>query len=159
MKASAANYTVEKLADGSYMVKTYYPENNTISRLETFKSKHLQIRHGLYQSRWDDGTLTTSGKYENNEKVGKWIENTFESGFYEQGLKQGDWAYYRSDSTLMRKESYLKGKLHGNLIVFDSLGNMEHQDVYQFGERISTTKQVTTVDVNEELPRFQGAKI
>lgn len=159
LKSCGENFTVEKLEDGRYVVKTYYPENKTITHLVTYKSKRFQIRHGLFQNRWDDGTLTNSGIYENNEKEGKWIENTYETGFYERGLKQGEWEiYHHSDSTLSRKESYLNGELHGNLTVFDTLGNIEYRKVYEFGELISSTRQDTTVILNEELPRFPGCE-
>lgn len=158
LKGCGENYTVEKLEDGRYMFKFYYPENKMITKLVTLKEKRSKIKHGLCQERWDDGTLTTSGMFENDKKVGKWIENIYETGFYDRGLKQGEWEIYYSDSTLRRKESYLNGELHGNLTVFDTLGNIEYQKVYEFGELISSTRQDTTVILNEELPRFPGCE-
>ncbi len=151
------NYTFEKLKNGSFIFKRYYPENEVITHLTTFKSDQLEVLEGLYQERWDDGTLIEKGMYSDNKKVGEWIENETESGFYQNGVRFGEWKVYDEDSLVVRVRNYENGELHGEQITFDSLGNIESKKQFRYG-KLMNPKPDTVKKHKEEMPRFPGCE-
>lgn len=151
------NYTAEKTKDGSFVFKRYYPENKVITHLATYNSKKFEVLDGLYQERWDDGTLIEKGIYADNQKVGKWIENGYESGFYKNGVRSGEWKVYDGDSLVERVRNYENGELHGDQIKFDSLGNIVSKTQFRYGESMET-KPDTVKKHKEEMPRFPGCE-
>ena len=149
------NYTIEKLRKDHYIFKRYYPENKTITHLATFKSKKLKVKHGLYQKRWDDGTLVASGNYVDDKKEGTWIEGGNRRGEYKNNLKDGLWKTYNSDTICIAKCGYVKGALHGQSIRFDTLGQIASREVYDYGNLIRNSYNKTNQGP-ESLPIFPG---
>lgn len=153
----AYNYTIEELKNGNCIFKRYYPETKAITQFITLKTDKLQVRHGLYQQRWDDGTLVNSGMYINNKKEGEWLENEHQVGQYEQDLKEGVWKHYNADSMVIAEYNYLKGELNGQHLTFDSTGQVSLTEVYKDGKLISTIAD-TTKNYKEIMPRFPGCE-
>jgi len=151
------NATIEKLKDGTCILKRYYPENNTITHRLTFKSDKFKIKHGLYEERWDNGKLVTSGMYSNNQKQGEWRNNTNEIGTYNDDLKEGIWLHYRADKTVYAEQQYLNGQLHGEQIYYDTSGAVAYKEVYQYGLKTNANNDSISL-VPEELPRFAGCE-
>jgi len=151
------NFTIEKLKNGSCILKRYYPETRQLTHLATFKSKKLKELHGPYIEYWDDGTLVTQGMFSNHQKVGVWIENEKQSGYYENDLREGEWTIYGNDSLVLEVKSYSRGVQHGESIRFDSLGRSAYKEVYQNGLLISSTKDTINI-VEETMPRFPGCE-
>ncbi len=159
--SSGVNFTIEKLSNGSYLYKTYYTENKQITKIATFKTNRFQIKHGKYQEYYDDGTLVKSGQYVDNKKSGEWIESGW-SGQYQKGKKTGKWIKKQliNDSFVTRKiENYQEGNLHGTTIMYDSLGLVSREHVYEQGVLISgTTDGTQEFMVVEQMPRFPGCE-
>jgi len=151
------NYTLEKMKNGSFILKKYYPETEMITHLVTYKSKKLEVLDGLYQEKWDDGTIVQKGMYSDNKKVGEWIENETESGFYQKGVRIGEWKVYDDDSSVVRVENYEYGQLHGDQITFDSLGTVVSKTKFRYGKSMET-KPDSIKKHSEELPRFPGCE-
>ena len=42
----------------------------------------MNNQNGLFEERWDDGTLVRSGNFVNNIQEGKWLLNTNEFGIF-----------------------------------------------------------------------------
>jgi len=150
------NYTIEKLSNGSCILKRYYPDNKTITQLITSKTDKFKVKHGLFQERWDDGTLVTSGMYSHNLKDGEWRENIHEIGIYVDGKKEGSWKTYK-DSLVTNESNYSNGVLHGKELVYDSLGQIKLEQEFNQGALISSTMD-TTIKKSEEMPRFPGCE-
>lgn len=153
-----ANYTIEKLKESGIIIyKMYYPSTKQITKLVTLKNLESNIKHGLYQENWDDGTVVNKGLYQNNQKQGAWILDTYEHGEFIDDKKTGDWVIMGSDSIISQKETYLDDMLHGVQIMYDSLGNTIMEQHYSYGKLISTTRDTSTKIV-EEMPRFPGCE-
>lgn len=153
----SANYTLEKLKDGTAVMKRYYTENKTITRLATYKSEQFKELHGLYEERWDDGTLVTSGMYSNNLKVGEWKERGNQKGVYKEGKRDGLWTTSNNNSAVIETVSYLDGQLHGSRIKYDSTGTAQLTESYELGQLIHTTAD-TAKEHTEQMPRFPGCE-
>lgn len=151
------NYTLEKLKDGSYVFKRYYAESKFITHFATYKSWRKKILHGLFEERWDDGTVVNKGMYEDNVRVGSWRINENQVGSYDNGELHGEWKVFGEDTTVVQIINYDHGKLHGEQITFDSLGQVNYRAEYLYGELINTTADTTRRYV-EENPRFPGCE-
>ena len=151
------NYTMEKLENGSWIIKTYFPETKAIIRLVTFHPNNLKIKHGLYQERWDDGTLVTSGMYDTDQKEGEWRENTNQFGSYKKDARHGNWKTYNKDSLIIEISNYNNGMLDGEHITFDSIGNVSLKEEFNLGTLLNTTED-TTKKYEGEMPRFPGCE-
>lgn len=151
------NSTVEKLENGSFLYKRYYTENKVITHYATYKSKQLEVLHRLYEERWDDGTLVSSGMYYENGKVGQWQENINERGSYKNGVKDGYWKTFRNDSSVEEERYYRNGKLYGTSTWYDSVGQVVRKLVFSDGEVIQTVEGEWD-SVEETLPRFPGCE-
>lgn len=150
------NYTFEKLPNGNCILKRYYTENKVITHFLTAKNELFKEKHGLYQERWDDGTIVKTGMYANNEKQGEWRENVNEVGMYTNGLKEGSWKTYNGD-LIIKETNYRNGKLHGKEIEYDSIGQVILEQEFKYGKLISTTLD-TTIEIEDEKPRFPGCE-
>jgi len=151
------NYTVEKLKNGSCILKMYYPDTKAIIEITTFKNEDLEEKHGIAKEFWDDGTLISQGNYKNNQKVGNWISNTNETGLYKNDVKHGIWKKITSDSILLIQEFYIYGRLHGPQMVHDTSKNISFEYIYHHGELMSTTLD-STIHLHDEKPRFLGCE-
>lgn len=152
-----ANFTIEEVENGSHILKRYYPETKQITVFATYKSKEYKELHGRYEEYWDDGTIVNAGMYVNNEKIGKWRNNTNQIGFYNQGLRHGEWKTYSKDTVVIGVKNYLNGVLHGPQFQYDSLGNTILKETFELGKLVSTTAD-STKEYIEVKPRFPGCE-
>lgn len=168
------NYTIEKLKNGKYVFKKYYPELRVNTNLVTFKSKKFEVKDGLYLEMNDEGEIIVKGEYINNQKQGKWKESTGEGeyvddekhgkwkefhseGEYVYGKKVGEWVSRDSKDRIVGKTNYLEGTLNGEQISYDTLGQVNYKSVYENGLLISTTRDTVNIGL-ERMPRFVGCE-
>lgn len=151
------NYTIERLPNGKYIFKKYYPETKVLTQFATLKSKDFKVKSGLYYEKYDDGTVVNKGQYMENTKQGKWIEDIYNIGYYDNDLKVGEWKTIHGDSLLMSKKNYANGKLHGEYIRYDSLGVVTYEGAYNAGELV-TAEVDTSIKIVSEMPRFPGCE-
>lgn len=86
----------------------------------------MEIRK--YSSYWEKYQVSSDGT-----KHGKFLMYSkgriVQEGYYNSGLKQGLWKYYKGKKLYM-EVNYHKDKYHGDLVVFDSAGRVSSVDVY-----------------------------
>lgn len=150
------NYTIEKLKDGTHILKKYYPETKVVTQHLSYKTKKFQIKHGWHIERYDDGELLSKGKYLDDEKQGIWREHNSQ-GEYRNGMKVGKWETVDSDGKLTIEEYFKNGELDGKQIRYDTLGNIQTELLYEAGELISPLTD-TTMKIVEIMPRFLGCE-
>lgn len=129
------NFTMEKMNDGSVIVKYYYPENKMITIFYTLKSRKSSIKHGLSYNQTDDGEILTKGSYFNDEKEGSWFEHGAQ-GEYKKGTKIGKWIT-RSNEHIIREENYSNGLLDEDYFEYDTKGNVTIHRIYDNGNLIN----------------------
>ncbi len=151
------NYTIERTIKGTIIYKKYFPETKSITRLITFKSDLLKERDGIFQERWDDGTIVTEGIYRNGIMEGEWLILGREKGLYKNGQREGIWNSYDLDSICYEKKNYLNGVLEGEQFYYNKNGVERGIEYYENGEMISTTID-TTNHVTDRMPRFPGCE-
>lgn len=151
------NYTIERLPNGKCIYKKYYAETKMIIQYVTSKTDQLKVKSGLYYEKYDDGTLVSKGMYMDNAKQGEWIENIFDTGYYDNDIKVGEWKTFHGDSLLMSSKNYVNGELHGEYTHYDSLGVITSSGEYENGKLLNA--EVDTVQhIVEEMPRFPGCE-
>ena len=149
------NYTIEKLKNGKFIKKTYYPENKNITQYITFTSKKFDVLDGLYYECYDNGEIFIKGHLKNNIREGEWLEND-SKGKYINGKKEGKWLRFNKD--IVREEIYyLNNELHGEQTLYDSLGQIESMTTYENGTIIKSTVD-TLLAKNEIMPRYSGCE-
>lgn len=154
---SGFNYTVEKMDDTTYVFKRYYPENKMITCQAIYKSDRFDTLHGGYIDRYDDGKVVNKGVYQNNKKVGEWLENATEKGNYKNGKREGKWVRLDFKERIIKESSYKFGELIGKQIHFDTLGQLKYEEILDKGDLISTTQDTTNRGL-ESMPRFSGCE-
>jgi len=151
------NYTIEELSDGQRIIKRYWPENKVIIQRITYNSDTMNKQNGLFEERWDDGTLVRTGNFVNNMREGKWLLNRNESGVYRDNRKEGVWTKINSDSTLLERLNFVAHQLHGEQIYYDTLGQKRYVEFYENGTLISTTADSSQIEIME-FPVFPGCE-
>lgn len=154
---SGFNYTVEELNDTTYIFKKYYPETKVITCQAVYNSRKLDVLHGEFVFRYDNGEEVNKGIYINNLKEGKWLEDNFEIGIYKNGKRQGEWVTTDSKDRITIQSRYDEGELTGNQIFLDTLGQIRYEEEYINGKLITTTKD-TVISEGEAMPRFLGCE-
>ena len=157
LKDYGYNYTFEKVNDTLYIYKRYFPENRQIVEFRSYRDKRMRVLHGLSYMAYDDGTVTTRGYYYKNKKEGLWQHGLGTSGMYENDEKTGVWKTLNEDSTIYKEMFYVIGKREGKQLTYDSLGNIEYEELFENGELISTNKESIS-EIVEEFPRFPGCE-
>lgn len=88
---------------------------------------NVSIKHGNWQSFYENGLPRDSGRYSVNFKIGLW-KNWYSNGkpestgYYTNNIQDGDWEYYRENGSLSTKEKYSAGKIVA-MACFDEQGN------------------------------------
>ena len=153
--SDAPEYPTEEVSPEEYVFKRYYPENKQVTHLVTFSSKRLDMRHGPYEERYDDGTILHQGQYKLNLKEGTWIEREIEYGEYLLGQRTGIWIKRDSSNRKVSESNYVDGQLDGIVTYYDTAGEKEYEEIFEDGERISTTRDSNSL---ETLPMFPGCE-
>ncbi len=159
---SGFNFTLEELQNGNFIYKTYYPENKQITKIVSFKSSNFKVKSGKYAEYYDDGTLIKFGSFLNDKKDGDWIESNW-YGKYENDNKHGNWIQkntIKDSVAILQEKSYSKGELHGKHIIYDSLGVISLENIYEYGVLISSKEDTTNTKftVVEQMPQFPGCE-
>lgn len=76
------------------------------------------IRHGLFQSYWQNGNLKSEG-------------------YYARGRETGFWSDYHENGQMAASGQYVEGKQHGTWRFWDSESNEEQSAEYRGGEEIA----------------------
>lgn len=151
-------YTFEKLENGTFVWKGYYPETRVVIQRKTYLDKDKTTLHGQYSEYWDDGiTIVNEGNYAHGKKEGEWIENTYHRGLYTQGEKQGVWKYFRKDGSLRFEKSFTNGKQHGPTRQYDVEGLLIKEDQYEEGNRVTASIEAIR-EIPETMPRYPGCE-
>jgi len=107
-------------------------------------------KHGVFREYDEEGTITGSTVYENDEAVsfgiidktgafeGDWITyyddgTTRAEGIYENGLRVDKWKFYHPDGKVSQKGSYRKGKPHGEWRWYHRDGSIKREETYRRG--------------------------
>lgn len=134
--AKKENVSIYKIKrkDTLAWVKTTTDKNFVLLKKETFADEQLTVHNGDYQE-FLNGKLFIHGRYDRNAKVGKWIiydslgntaqemhflnnkfdglyksyydkEHIKDQGFFNRGLKTGEWKIFYLNQQLAAKELY-----------------------------------------------------
>lgn len=158
---SAYQYMVSRRTDGTYVMRTFFPETYKMTSLETFSDSSMRQAEGPYRFYSDEGKLRTEGQFVANERTGSWKSyrpetgEMEESGAYVAGKKAGEWTSFDS---LGRKEvvaSYLAGDLVQQ-ITYDSTGAIISHFRYADGEIVEVLVGEKPALKQQKLPLFVG---
>jgi hypothetical protein len=132
----AGNKAAGSAADGTRIVKEYYPDGSLKSETEALG----KLRQGISKEYRKDGSLENLITYENNRKHGP-AKNYYSDGKtikteinYRNGYKQGEARWYYPDGGIYRLTPYLNGKIHGNRLVYYDNGNLQAEIPYFNGQ-------------------------
>ena len=136
---SGEDFTLEKVDDTTFVWKRYRSDSDFVTQLITYSTESMTEKHGPYFNRRWDGSTVSQGRYFQDAKHGEWTENTFDTGYYQHGKREGTW--YRFDHLdRLRMESYYEG---GQEILiptyYDTLGQ-------EIAEEVFTLNQVVRLD-------------
>jgi hypothetical protein len=111
------HYTVSRLPDGHWTVRTFYPETGAMTALMTYKDKELGELDGPYSRWYDNGQLREQGRFSAGKRSGPWVSRQLngaqQSGRYDKDRKQGLWESRDKDGNMLSSIPYLDGKRHG----------------------------------------------
>ncbi|MEL6986512.1 MAG: TonB family protein [Bacteroidota bacterium] len=136
-----------------------------LTHYTTTSDKKLQLKNGLYKEFYDDGELILHGHFVNGLKQGEWIEHGLK-GNYKNNKREGLWEAANEYYVHLQK-NYSNGKLDGDYIELDSLGNKVVHYIYKNDEIIDTLIESSWTIKNEtgeqfepveEMPRFYGCE-
>lgn len=113
--AAGTNFTLERVP-GKYLYKTYFYDTKTITGIRYYADRQLNIQMGLCEIYSDFGVKFLECHYLNNALHGK---------FREFDVLRG-WK--------LSEAKYVKGKLEGEYLTFDSTGAIRHITHYDKGE-------------------------
>tara|TARA_B100000767_G_C19759209_1_gene534366 strand:- start:123 stop:1310 length:1188 start_codon:yes stop_codon:yes gene_type:complete len=156
---SAGNLSERKdykngLLDGTY--GSYYPSGQLSTR-EIYMSGY---KDGMYEMFWENGQLARQGRYKNGKEVGiskyygengdlylkrhfnnstseveleKTYTNSILTGRFEMknGLKNGSYSFYRNNSILKEKGTFLDGYRDGVIEYFDEKQQLDKEVFYE----------------------------
>lgn len=118
---------------GNYLYSSVYKK-------DTLLAEGTVLPTGMYDSSWvfyyPTGEKKSDGEYENGAKNGKWSfyyedGKKAQTGIYKKDLVDGIWTWYYKNKQIRRTEYYYKGKLNGEVLEYDSLGNELTKGNYQ----------------------------
>ena len=165
IKSAGYNWTIEETSEGLFVYATFFPSTKQRTDEATFLSKRFEVKDGPYNKWFDNGEPYIIGHYTNNERTGLWKEymnGSVSQGEYLNNQKSGIWESYGKDGHLLSRTNYKEGKIHGSEILFDSLGNISVEKVYNLGELVdSLTVRYDgkpSIEGVEEMPRFPGCE-
>lgn len=131
---------------------TQYFVDESLNKIRSFGAYKNGKRHGVWTYYHKNGEISCRGSYAEGKKTGRWIEKNWkgqsiksvmlneanqihgyyesirdgflEQGYYENGVKQGNWKRYRYDTrehphlhskeSLIKEYHYKDGKLNGS---------------------------------------------
>ncbi len=113
--------------------KSYIFHNGNIiaEGIFTESGKHK----GLWKEYYENHSLKSEGRYENDKKTGSWKYyypkgQLQETGVYKNGNPEGKWLWYYPSGKLLRQMSYYNGKRDGTITEYDEMGKVVLQGEY-----------------------------
>ena len=163
------HWSIEETSTGQYVYKQYFPENNQITKKQTYKDQKMKIRHGLHQKWTDEGILFSEGQYIDDQKSGEWKNYSFTKGKlysygnYTNGQKNGVWINL---DTLGKKTSeyhFKNDKKHGTFKKYNKAGAVVQIGEYTNGEETLSKTLIDephqeTFKMVEVMPQFPGCE-
>lgn len=141
---------------------------------ETWQEAYINgqwMKHGKYQSYYENGMSALTGEYANGMKSGRWVvwsdsdgrmvseceyrddqpdgfwrtwhENgqLAQAGRYEQGLRAGDWTTYEMNGRIESSGPYINGKKNGVWMNYDYDASEAIETVYKDDEAVSISRR------------------
>lgn len=143
------HYTLEKMPNGTYIYKQFYPDTRQMTHFYTY-SDLKKTKNGKAIEWYDNGHKRWEGQYINNKKEGEWQEFNFKNGalarkgLYHLGLKEGKWIELDSTGTIRATFFYKNGQKDGAFKVFDKKGEWVSQGWYERDKLIKKEKANAT---------------
>lgn len=165
IKKSWYHYVTTETDNKEYFARIFYPDTKQITSYEQYKSKKCKIKSGIAKYWTDEGILKSEGFYKENLKVGIWkTYNRYKGyleriGVYKKGREFGVWTNFSEEGDTTSQYTYDQGLRHGAFIVYDSLGQIYNQGVYNNDTILTETRIDTLVEqervTTEEMPMFR----
>ncbi|MDX1350114.1 MAG: energy transducer TonB [Putridiphycobacter sp.] len=155
------HYMVSVDGNGTYVVRTFYPETRTMTAQISYRSKMTLVKNGPAMEWYDDGSKVYEGTYLAGKRHGVWKRYYYgtdilsDSGRYENDQKQGNWQEYDNKGRLEAKYAYVNGERDGDFFQFDSLGTIVNKGVYR-SDTIFAEDNPTTFAFDEVNPSFSN---
>jgi antitoxin component YwqK of YwqJK toxin-antitoxin module len=128
-------------ASGQIIIKkTYFDKEETKIQEVISMSKVDSTLQGEYQSFYLNGSLATTGFYNNNQSDSLWrfyFENGKEKaiGNYQKGQQTGEWTYYFENGNIKAKGLFKNNIKHGQWTFFFENGTEKSTGIYFDGKK------------------------
>ena len=123
------------------VVEEFHGNHSLKMRCETSQQDDLVLRHGAYESWFDNGQQAARGEYSQGQLDGpwqQWHENGQPHcvGQHQQGLQVGSWTWWDDNGRLAQEGSFRRGQAAGIWIQYHANGEKWAQGRYENGETI-----------------------
>lgn len=135
------HYVVSKV-DPGFRVRVYNPDLKVLNEIESYSTPALSMRHGEYESYWDDGSIYRQGEYQYGKRHGIWVESEAGggksySGEYINDKREGLWTQLDSNGIKEATYEYHDGLKHGKYYAYDADGKKVNEGLYRSDTLIS----------------------
>ena len=156
-----------RLDNNKYQVKDYFLSNNQLQMQGTFTDSTDKIKNGDFIYYYENGHISSAGKYANNKKEGYWIScresgDTINAGKFKNDLRWGEWKFYYKDTNTIRWViNYKEGRYNGELVEVYKNGSTKRRETHKNGSKISgicytSSGEDTTYFPHHKVPYFPG---
>ena len=134
------HYTLTR-KENRYVYRRFFPETYAMTLYQEYADEEMQVRDGIHEEFWDDGSPKGLGGYTRDSMTGYWEYyhpngNLREEGAYWDNARDGSWKSYYVAGPLESESNYAAGLLDGKQIQYDSLGNVTDVEWYEMGEEV-----------------------
>lgn len=128
------------LGQETFIKKIYFDDEETKLREIITLNKADSTLHGLYQSMYENGSLSIKGYYKNDRSDSTWIyyfENGKEKakGNFSNGKQNGLWKYYFENGKLKHEGDFLNDAKHGHWTYYYENGSEKSSGIYSHDEK------------------------
>lgn len=135
IKDSMHFYRIATKMENSYKVEDYYVSNK-IQMVGYFTSLEENIKHGEFKYFFQNGNVSSEGKFENNKEEGIW-KFYYEEGkiwyqaSYSNGLRQGELKSYYRSGELKRKAKFKNDTLLNDKCFDSKINNADYEPILE----------------------------
>lgn len=137
-----ANYyrIATKVGKKLWSVNDYFLSGK-IQMTGNYQSRKFKIKEGQFKYYFENGQISSDGKYLNNNKIGYWT-SFYENGFkrsevnYLNGILNGEYKSYYKNDQIESEGSFLNGNYDGEWKWYFENGNMSTKETYANNELI-----------------------
>lgn len=137
-----ANYyrIATKVGKKLWSVNDYFLSGK-IQMTGNYQSRKFKIKEGQFIYYFENGQISSDGKYLNNNKIGYWT-SFYENGFkrsevnYLNGILNGEYKSYYKNDQIESEGSFLNGNYDGVWKWYFKNGNMSTKETYANNELI-----------------------